>query len=790
MIPSPNSRAEGIPVAQRSLRSLCRRAETLRRVARGFRAALIAAGAAGVAGTLAVIALRCFGRTWPLPLAVGLPVAGALLGAIWSLLYQSRSLADAALALEERYGLKTLLTTALAIEGVPVSGGGPSAFTRAILSDAETRAHGLSPASIVEWNLRRPASFAFGGILMLSATTLYFPELDLFDRRETVEVEERQRDRRREEARRLEDLARKLDAPMAETPLDAASEQDIATDLERLADSLRDPKLGREDAMLRVSDLEQKVKAEREALEAKEPELNAMALKDLKTDEARSLALSIMNRDFAGASAQAAGLAESLRSGAMAEEREEAIGSDLKRLAESLQGNAEVAENLDAAGESLEAGLSGAGAEHLDTLAESLDNLARSAEAGRALAAASEALDRTRQALGDASGSGSRESGGQGAAGSAGEGDESSTGESPEGAAGQGSQTGAQQGAGSQQAGTGAEAGSGAQGSPAGQGSSGAGEQGAQGAAGSQSGGESQGSNAGSGQSGTSGQSGASGQPGASGASGQPGQSGQSGQNPSGGSSGGQQAGSSGSPSGGGSPGAGQQGTQPDQGGSPGGGQGQQQQQGGGWGATPPPGASQGDGGQQGGQSGQQGGQSGGQSGQSGQSGGQQGGGGAQPGQAGAAAASGGGQASSGSAGAAGGQSGSGGAGGPTDWGVGSTNLEQGEGGRPTGGEQGGRQAAGEKSGWEERFMSLYRERSIEAQNIDGQVQGQYGEGEELGWRSVDGEVERRAPTALQGDLFTETRIREKQSLDQQDIPFEYKDSVRRYFDSIEVPNR
>jgi hypothetical protein len=86
--------------------------------------------------------------------------------------------------------------------------------------------------------------------------------------------------------------------------------------------------------------------------------------------------------------------------------------------------------------------------------------------------------------------------------------------------------------------------------------------------------------------------------------------------------------------------------------------------------------------------------------------------------------------------------------------------------------------------------MSLYRERSIQARTQDGQVQGQHGQGEELGWRSVDGQVERREPTAAQGDLFMETRIREKQSLDQQDIPFEYKDSVRRYFDSIEVPNR
>lgn len=759
-----------------SLRSVCRRAEALRRVARGGRAGLVAAGAASLAGALVAVGARSLGFDWPSWLAAALPGAGAAAGLVWSLVYQSRPLQDAALALEERYGLKTLLTTALAFG----SSGASSTFVDSILRDAEARARQIDPRSIVQWRLGRPLGFALASAALLAAATVFFPPLDLLNRGEREAREEAQRVVRREEARRLEDLARQLDVRTSALPATDAAGGDIAAELDRLADALRDPMLSRDDAMLKVSDLKEKLNAEREVLEAKTPELSAMALKDLKTAEGRALALSLMNREFGQAAGQASALAEALRAERFAGAEQAALGEDLGKIADALKGNDSVAGGLAAAGDSLESGRGQAGAERLDKLADTLKELAGAAEAERALAAAAEALDRTRRSVGE--GASPSAEGGEPAAGEPGQQGEGRGSESsapgaegsrasagPEGSAGEPGAQGLPASSGDGASGSADGAGestssSAASGSPDASGSGSSGASGAQpeGTAGSASTGE------------TPGAQGAPGQP--SGAAGSPSQSG---------SQGGAQGATPGSSSQGGAPGAGQQGDS----GAPGAGE----QSGGGWGETAPTGADDSGAGGQNGQGGGQQGQSG-QSGQAGQSG--SGGqsasgasGGGQSGSAGSGASASSGQGSSGGAAASGASPGSAAGGGGSDWGVGSTNLEQGGGASsPREPSASSRQAAGASREWEEKFMSLYRERSIQARTFDGKVQGQRGEGPELGWRSTEAPVERRRATAAEGDLFMETRSREKQSLDQQDIPFEYKDSVRRYFDSIEAP--
>lgn len=123
------------------------------------------------------------------------------------------------------------------------------------------------------------------------------------------------------------------------------------------------------------------------------------------------------------------------------------------------------------------------------------------------------------------------------------------------------------------------------------------------------------------------------------------------------------------------------------------------------------------------------------------------------------------------------------------DWGVGSTNLEGGgQGGG--GGKNSERYSNAAKADWEEQFMRLYSARTIQANTFDTSVKGQRGEGADLGYREVEAQARREQPSVSQSDLFLETRAREKQSLDHQDVPLDYKDAVRRYFDSIEVPKR
>ena len=79
--------------------------------------------------------------------------------------------------------------------------------------------------------------------------------------------------------------------------------------------------------------------------------------------------------------------------------------------------------------------------------------------------------------------------------------------------------------------------------------------------------------------------------------------------------------------------------------------------------------------------------------------------------------------------------------------------------------------------------MKLYAERSIKGNFKDTRVNGKQGEVVALALLP-------ESPSVQESDLFLETRAREKRSLDHQDIPLEYKDSVKKYFDSIEVQSR
>jgi hypothetical protein len=83
--------------------------------------------------------------------------------------------------------------------------------------------------------------------------------------------------------------------------------------------------------------------------------------------------------------------------------------------------------------------------------------------------------------------------------------------------------------------------------------------------------------------------------------------------------------------------------------------------------------------------------------------------------------------------------------------------------------------------------MRLYAERSIQANATDAAVTGRMGAGEDIGWRRVEAQVTRPELTTPVTDRFLETSRSQKQSLDRQDVPLDYKDAVRRYFDSLEV---
>lgn len=251
------------------LTSRCRRAERLRRLGRVCRtSAFVGAGALFLA-TIAVLLTRTLGWPWQTAWSIALPALAtpAAFALLWIRFRQP--IADAALAFEDLYGLKTLFTTALALAPAGAdAGAGASPITQFVLQKAEAASPTIRPGDIVEWRLRLPSALMVAGGLALWATTALFPTFDLLGQRERTERLEAEKEVRRAEARDIEELARQLKSELPARSL-LADEEDLAFEMDDLANSLRDPALGKSDAMLKVSDMKQKIEDEREELRGK-----------------------------------------------------------------------------------------------------------------------------------------------------------------------------------------------------------------------------------------------------------------------------------------------------------------------------------------------------------------------------------------------------------------------------------------------------------------------------------------------------------------------------------------
>lgn len=816
-----------------AVQSLCRRAERSRRLAAATGTALRAGAAACLACAVACVAARAAGFGWTalaglLP-ALAAPLAGFLLVAFLG----RRPLLEVAVALEERHGLKARLSTALALEATAAGAGGDAEIARAILRDAESRAGSVDARSLADTRFGRPAGALLLAAAGLTLATLFFPNLDLLGIAERRDKERARREVREREAEKLRDLAESLRERGA--PVDAkAIAFDMPSELEKLADRIAAPTIRDPEAVREVSELSERSEGERERLTSSEPSTPGGTSRGLRTPEARDLARSLENRMFDRARESTEKLASEIAEGGVIGDRREDLAADLRELGAAVGGSAEVSEALSEAGKALEGARensgegSGEGAENrgdrasdsgsdapgdaaasksMKDAARALDALARARESRRELSAVERKLRETRRALGgsDADAARDKESEPAGQDGGAEDGGSPEGAEVAEpeaapkgidlresdpGASGESDRPGEESNRPGSESSQGRPEG-GERGSEQGgeqgddQGAENAGAAGEPGGEAGEPGSEERRSTAGS--EGTSGaplpsrlpQSGAS-QSGRSG--GEPrdasgGERSQSGAESSGAqgqegspASEGSESGSEGT----GSEGSSGEGRENGENGRSGEGRGR------GEGQTESDTPSDGQG------SGQESGEGQGSQGRSGQGQGQGEGAGQGAGKGSGRSGRGQGQGEGegrgqGSSEGAGAQRGAG-----RDFGTGTSN--QAAPGYRTTDDNGAqdREADRAPEAWEEQFMSDRAGRAIEAGTRDARVRGTLGEGSNTGERETDGRVERVSPGAPVREMLAEAGRRERESLERQDIPVDYKDSVRRYFESLE----
>lgn len=763
----------------------------------------IAAGSlAAAAGALAVVLARKWvvGDVW-LP-GVAFFMVMAMAGGVAGVWRRRRPTEGrAALALDERFGLEERFVTALQARR---SAGGATGFLGAVVADAEARAADVRPRVAADWRGGRFAGGAVFVAVLATAGHFFLPEADLLGRKASRASAAAQTAAVVREANTLKELEKRLAPPPApDGP--TASEKRTAADVAELrrqfaagvAPTARD-------AMAKVSNLAEKLDAEREALKAKAetpvgPD-GAQAPADL-TEKSKGAAAELERALRRGDTERAAAELDRLGEQAAAPGRDagenKALGVALEGLADRIAGQPGLTEGLSEAGKALSAATGSKPAGEAAAAKAGFDK-AKAALAG--VASAQAEMRRLDRALSDLEAAKGRLADAANGAGTQGPAPEKAGGDKGEGEGLQADASGAKGEGKAGEPGKSAEGGN----SPA---------EGQQGGSPEQ-GGEAS-DQAGAGSSETSGTRTASG--GARPSPSQPG--GQTGDKQPGGPEGAgkQSAEGSGSQSDpAGKPGDGQSGDgKPSDGasqsadgtkpaGDSGSGAGGDKFEVGSGSGSPPPSQSPGQGGegagQQGGQQadaagqGAQAGRSGsspdesGQSGQPGQSG-QSG----QSSQSGGASASASASSSSGSSGgtAQSGGKGQGQGGGEPDYCVGTTNLDEtGANPKPAAAraQTAGRQSDRKAAAWTEQFVKLYDPRVTETKGSVERAKAALGQGQFQGSIDVEGKARRESAKTATTKAFLDYREAQKDSLAKDDIPMGYKEYVKGYFDSIEPP--
>lgn len=284
---------------------------------------------AGSAACVWLVACRLF----PL-LSLTLEVSGAMLvAAIAFALYQTfrqrPDIRTAALAADERLGLRERLTSSLELADVE------NPMVRAVHKDAlkhlglldARRDFPLLPTRRTKWAILPILLFGLGYVLL--------PELDLFGYQERALEAKVQMAEREKKAERLERAAKALKAPekVPSSRLDAK-----AAELETLSEALKAGAISEKQALAKVQSLKETLQQERAALESKSY-LNKAGDKTQGSSPSEGLARDLQQGNLSAARQKMEELKKKLEEGKLSDKEKADTAAELKEIAKELGQN-------------------------------------------------------------------------------------------------------------------------------------------------------------------------------------------------------------------------------------------------------------------------------------------------------------------------------------------------------------------------------------------------------------------------------------------------------------------
>jgi hypothetical protein len=259
----------------------------------------------------------------------GAILAVGLVAAVWAWYQQRPDMKTAALAADERLGLRERLTSSLELaeHHDPMVDAVHQDALRHVGQIDAGRDFPLMPTRATKW-LVLP-------ILLFGVAYITLPEFDLFGYQERELEAKVKTQAQQEKAKRLEKVAKALKAP-DKVPLSGLNAK--ALELESLSEDLKHGKITEKQALAKVKNLRDTLNEEQKALQEKSF-LNKAGDKASSSPLTRGLSKDLQQGNMAAAQKKLSDLKKKLKDGKLSENEKKKLASSLKEMAKELEQN-------------------------------------------------------------------------------------------------------------------------------------------------------------------------------------------------------------------------------------------------------------------------------------------------------------------------------------------------------------------------------------------------------------------------------------------------------------------
>lgn len=239
---------------------------------------------------------------------------------------QRPDIRTAALAADERLGLRERLTSSLELEGHQ------HPMVEAVHKDALKHLGLLQARRDFPLFPTRRTKLAIIPILLFGVGYVLLPEFDLFGYQERALEAKVQMAERQKKAERLDKVAKALKAP-EKMPVGGLDTK--ALELESLSEKLQEGKISEKQALAKVQDLRESIQQEKQALENK-AQLNQSLGKAAESPEMKGLSKDLQQGNVGEAQKKIEELKKKLETGKLPLEEKNKLASELKEMAKEL----------------------------------------------------------------------------------------------------------------------------------------------------------------------------------------------------------------------------------------------------------------------------------------------------------------------------------------------------------------------------------------------------------------------------------------------------------------------